>query len=641
MIAHSEPAPASAEAHDPDLPGPNIPGVQQWRALVEKVLKGAEFERVLVGRTADGISIDPLYAKASGVPRALRAEAGRWAVCQRLDHPDGAEANRLALADLTGGADALTLVCEGARAARGFGLPVAAIPAALNDVHLDLIRLRVEPPPFAGQAVSAALSAVIARRGLDAGSLAVDWGIDPLGDMASTGTAPKPWPELAADAPVLVGSLRASGFTGAVLRADGRVHHEAGATEAQELAAVLASGVAYLRALEAAGVPLDQARRAISFTLVADADEFLTVAKLRALRRLWADVERACGLAPEPIQLAAETAWRMTTRHDPFVNMLRNTMAVFSAAVGGADVITVLPHTAPLGLADEFARRMARNTQIILAEESNIWRVADPAAGAGGFEALTAELCDKTWGLFQRIEGEGGLAAMLASGAWQAEVATAREARARQIARRKQPLTGTTAFPNLDEAPVTVLMPAVEQQPVTATAFPPMKAARVSEPIERLRDHAMARDYTVFLATLGKPADFAARAGFARGVFETGGLRTTGSEGFASYEALIAAYRASGAHVACICSSDDRYDSLAADATIAGETLAEEAARGLTAAGCDLVMLAGAGGTRETARREAGVSDFLVAGMDVVDFLDRTMALLDAQDASSVTEGGE
>ncbi|CAH1663131.1 methylmalonyl-CoA mutase subunit beta [Chelatococcus asaccharovorans] len=640
MTAHREPAAASAEAHSPD-----IPGVDEWRALVDKVLKGADFERVLVGRTADGIAIDPLYAKVSGAPRALRTAPGRWTIAQPVDHPDGAEANRLALADLTGGADALTLVLRGARAARGFGLPVTAISDALDNVHLDLIRLRVEPPPFAGQAVFTALGAVIAGRGLDAASLAIDWGIDPIGDMAATGTAPKPWPDLATEAAALAISVRAAGFTSAVLRADGRVHHEAGATEAQELAAVLACGVAYLRALEVAGVPLDEARRAISFTLVADADEFLTVAKLRALRRLWAAVERASGLAPAPIQLAAETAWRMTTRHDPFVNMLRNTMAVFSAAVGGADVITVLPHTAPLGLADAFARRMARNTQIILAEESNIWRVADPAAGAGGFEALTAALCDTAWGLFQRIEAEGGLAAMLASGAWQAEVATAREARAKAIARRKQPLTGTTAFPNLDEAPVAVLMPAVQPEEETgadipAAAFPAMKAARVAEPVERLRDHAVARGYTVFLATLGKPADFAARAGFARGVFETGGLRTTGSEGFASYEALIAAYRASGAPIACISSSDDRYDSLAADAAVPGETLAEEAARGLVAAGCEMVMLAGAGGAREAARREAGVDAFLVAGMDVVDFLEKTMARLDAQDASSEAEGG-
>ncbi|MBS7697684.1 MULTISPECIES: methylmalonyl-CoA mutase subunit beta [unclassified Chelatococcus] len=635
MSAHSNPAAVSAHARNPD-----IPDVEQWRALVDKVLKGADFERVLVGRTADAIAIDPLYAKASGAPRAMRAASGRWAVCQPVDHPDGAEANRLALADLTGGTDTLALVFQGARTARGFGLPVTAIAAALGGVHLDLIRLRAEPPPFAGQAVFAALSAVLAPRGLDAGALAIDWGVDPIGDMASTGTAPKPWLELAAEAAALVASVRAAGFTGAVLRADGRVHHEAGATEAQELAAALGSGVAYLRALEASGMPLDEARRAISFTLVADADEFLTVAKLRALRRLWAEVEVASGLAPEPIQLAAETAWRMTTRHDPFVNMLRNTMAVFSAAVGGADVITVLPHTAPLGLADDFARRMARNTQIILAEESNIWRVADPAAGAGGFETLTAELCDKAWALFQRIEGEGGLAAMLASGTWQAEVATAREARVKAIARRKQPLTGTTAFPNLDETPVTVLMPAVEPEAAATMDFLAMQAARVSEPIERLRDHVMARGYTVFLATLGKPADFAARAGFARGVFETGGLRTTGSEGFASYEALIAAYRSSGAHAACICSSDDRYDSLAADAAVAGETLAEEAARGLAAAGCDLVMLAGAGGTREAARREAGVTDFLVAGMDIVDFLAKTIARLDAQDAGTVTEGG-
>lgn len=608
----------------------DLPEAGQWRALVDKVLKGADYERTLVSRSADGIVIDPLYAKASGAPRALRKAPGRWTIAQPVDHPDDAVANGLALDDLNGGADALTLVMAGARSARGFGLPVGGLWSALADVHLDLISLRLEAAPFASSAVVDAVAAHVRRLKLDPAALAIDWGLDPIGAMAATGTAPGGWAALAAGGAAAVTRLRDQGFRSPVLRADGRVHHEAGATEAQELAGVMASAVAYLRALEAAGMPLDEARAAISFTLVADADEFLTIAKFRALRRLWAEVERACGLEPRPVLLAAETAWRMTTRHDPFVNLLRNTMATFSAAVGGADVITVLPHTAPLGLADGFARRMARNMQIILAEESSLWRVADPAAGAGGFEALTAELCEKAWAQFQTIEAQGGLPAMLASGAWQAKVAEARAARAKAIARRKLPLTGTTAFPNLDETPVAVLMPLVEPASPAATAFPTMAAERLSAPIERLRDHAEAAGYQVFLATLGKPADFAGRAGFARGVFETGGLRTTGSDGFASFDDMLVAFRASGAVAACLCSSDDRYDSLAADAVDQGETLAEEAARGLAAAGCGVIMLAGAPGGREVARREAGIVDFLVAGMDVVDFLGRTFVRLDA-----------
>ena len=195
------------------------------------------------------------------------------------------------------------------------------------------------------------------------------------------------------------------------------------------------------------GHGLDAARDALSFLLVADADEFLSVAKFRALRRLWARVEEACGLAPKPIRLHAETAWRMTTRRDPWVNLLRTTVAAFSAGIGGADAVTVLPFTTALGLPDAFARRLARNTQLILLEEANLWRVADPAAGAGGFEALTDALCEKAWALFQEIEREGGIVESLARGSLQARIAAVRAAREKAVATRKEPITGTSEFP--------------------------------------------------------------------------------------------------------------------------------------------------------------------------------------------------
>ena len=188
----------------------------------------------------------------------------------------------------------------------------------------------------------------------------------------------------------MVGELSGAGFRGPFGVADGRIIHNAGGSEAQELAFALASAVAYLRALEAAGIAIETARDAIYFRLTADDDQFLTMAKFRAARKLWARIEASCGLAPKPVLLTAETAWRMMTRRDPYVNMLRNTIAVAAAGFGGADAITALPHTAPLGLPDAFARRVARNTQLVLLEESNLARVADPAAGSGAIEALTA-----------------------------------------------------------------------------------------------------------------------------------------------------------------------------------------------------------------------------------------------------------
>src|SRR5690606_2931148 len=171
------------------------------------------------------------------------------------------------------------------------------------------------------------------------------------------------------------------------------VIHNAGGSEAQELAYALSVAVAYWRALEAGGVALDNARRMIFFRLSADADQFMIMAKFRSLRKLWARVEEASGLTPQPIFIAAETAWRMMTQRDPYVNMLRVTIAAFAAGLGGANAVTVLPFTAALGLPDEFARRVARNTQLILIEEANLAKVADPAAGSGGIEALTDDLC--------------------------------------------------------------------------------------------------------------------------------------------------------------------------------------------------------------------------------------------------------
>ncbi len=227
----------------------------------------------------------------------------------------------------------------------------------------------------------------------------------------------------------------AQGFAGPFIAADGRIVHAAGGSPAQELAFALSSALAYFRALEAGGIALEQARAAISFRLAADADEFLSLAKFRALRLLWARIEEACGLAPKAARLHAASAWRMMSARDPYVNVLRGAMAAFSAGLGGADSVSVLPFTQAIGLPDSFARRLARNAQVILLEESNLGFVADPAAGAGAFEALTQALCETAWGLLQNLEARGGIVAALERGEFQAEVAKIAEARARAISR--------------------------------------------------------------------------------------------------------------------------------------------------------------------------------------------------------------
>jgi methylmalonyl-CoA mutase len=434
---------------------------EAWTKLVEGVLKGADFEKKLVSRTYDGIRIEPLYEKAEPRPQPGRGAQGRWRIAQKIDHPEPLAANELALADLEGGADALAIVLARAPAARGFGVRIETVDdldRALAGVMLDLVHLRLDSGGF-GRQTAAMLVALAERRNYRLADLDIDLGLDPIGVMAAMGKLSASWDIVAARCADTLTGLQERGFAGTAFLADGRPYHEAGASEGQELAATLATSVAYLRALEAGGHPVDAARDALSFLLVADADEFLTVAKLRALRRLWARVEEACGLTPKPIRLHAETAWRMTTRRDPWVNMLRATVAAFSAGVGGADSIAILPFTAALGLPDAFARRIARNTQLILLEESNLWRVADPAAGSGGFEALTDALCETAWGLFQEIEREGGIVESLGAGALQARIAAVRDQRARAVAARRDPITGTSAFPDLAEAEVAVLIP--------------------------------------------------------------------------------------------------------------------------------------------------------------------------------------
>ncbi|MGU3538706.1 methylmalonyl-CoA mutase family protein [Methylobacterium sp. A54F] len=601
---------------------------ERWLGLVEGVLKGAEFEKRLVAKTADGLRIEPLYEPAEASPQPTRGP-GPWRVVQRVDHPEPAKAAAQALADLEGGADALALVFAGAPAARGFGLNAASVQdldAALGGVMLPLIGLRLDAGPR-GLEAAGLLRELVAKRGDDLGALDIDLGVDPIGTLAASGGLGAVWDEVA---PKLSGLLRdfdGAGFTGRALLADGRPYHEAGASEATELGAVLATAVAYLRALEADGHGLERARDAVAVLLVADPDEFLTIAKFRAMRRLWARVEAACGLDPKPLRIHAETAWRSMTRRDPFVNILRATMGTFSAGLGGADAVLALPYTQALGLPDAFARRVARNSQIVLLEESNLFRVVDPAAGAGGFETLTANLAEAAWEAFQTIEREGGIVASLSVGKIQRRVAESRETHARNVATRREALTGATEFPYLAEKPVAVLDVAPAAPPASASfgsggavACDPLPSQRLAEPFERLRDASDAvlarsgRRPQVFLANLGPVAAFNARATFAANAFAAGGIEAPGNEGFADMEALARAFRESGAPLACICSSDAIY----AEQAVA-------AAEALRAAGAGTIYLAGRPAELAEPLRAAGVHAFLHAGCDLLALLTEAM----------------
>jgi methylmalonyl-CoA mutase len=590
-----------------------------WRKLVDGVLKGAPFEK-LVGRTSDGLQIQPIYPRAKNAGLVTgRAAATPWQIMQRVDHPDVAKANAQALTDLENGATGLEIEFQGGPGARGFGVADAE-PETLKRLFKGVVfdaGLSIALNPVLGRGnAGETLATLIEAQRVDPAKVDLRINYQALSTIAVRGSAASAWSEMETPFAKVVGGLIGRGFERHLVLACGRPVHDAGGSEAQELAFALALALAYLRTLEAGGIALDSARAALSFRLSADADQFLTSAKFRALRLLWARIEAACGLTPQPAFIAAETAWRMLTQRDPYVNMLRATVATFSAGLGGANAVTVLPHTLALGLPDAHARRVARNTQLILLEESNLAKVSDPAAGSGGIEALTHELCEAAWALFQEIEKCGGVFAALQQGLIQGKVAATRKARAANIARRRDVLTGASEFPNLNEADVAVeaVTPVAHAYDGKASiSFEALAAIRLAEPFERLRDRSDAilnskgRRPAVFLANLGSPADFTARAGFARSFFETGGIAAIDGDGSSDPAALAAHYKASGATLACLCSQDKVY---ATDAMAAAQALHD--------AGAEHIYLAGRPGELETALREAGVNDFVFAGGDAL-----------------------
>ncbi len=601
---------AMTDPETPPLAADFVPVTREdWRKLVDAALKGAPFER-LVSATYDGLRIEPLAQRRSDArPLAARPGAAPWQVLARIDHPDPALANEAALHELENGAGGLSLVFAGSVGDHGFGLPLneGAVARALDGVHPTAgIALEFDLPPQAEAAVDAVVAKLRASSG---GPTDIRLGHDPLGALAVAGGAEQAWSEAAPRFARRLQTLAQQVPQSRLAAADGRVIHNAGGSEAQELAFALAVALAYLRALKAAGVALEQARRLIFFRLSADADQFLTLAKFRALRKLWARVEASCGLTAEPAFVSAETAWRMMAGRDPHVNILRTTIAVFAAALGGADAITVLPFTVACGLPDRFARRIARNTQLILIEEAHLAKVADPASGSGAVEDLTDRLCHAAWALFQEIEGAGGAAAALEKGLIQGKVAAVRAKRAAAVARRQDALTGVSIFPNLNETGMAAaILPRAAPEHGSAALQP----IRLAEPFEALReasDRSLAASSArpkIFLANLGAPADFTPRASFAQNFFEAGGIEAVSGES-ADLPTLSLAYKTAGTALVCLCSSDTVYEK---------EAIA--AAKAFKMAGARRIYLAGQPGEREAALKTAGIQSFVYDGCDAL-----------------------
>lgn len=367
----------------------------------------------------------------------------RWTIVQRIDDTDARRANHQAQEDIAEGATGLAIVFEGAPNAFGYGLPARpeALAAALHHIPLDRVFLRIDVHPAARASVDWLIE-LTRRRKVDPGRISLSFGIDPAAIFAGAGALRMSIAALQASMPQSLAHFFAMGIPAVLLEADGRAIHNAGGSEAQELGVMIASAVSHLRMFQEARQPLIYATPHIGFALAIDQNQFLSVAKLHALRRLWARVQEICAVPPTPAKIHAETSYRMLSAHDVETNILRNSLAAFAAAASGADTLSVLPHTLAYGLPEGRARRLARNAQLVLAQETHLSFLGNPAATTEDLDLLTASLCTSAWDEFRQIEAEGGVLASLSAGHIQRRVTEARMQRIERLHNAPSQLIG-------------------------------------------------------------------------------------------------------------------------------------------------------------------------------------------------------
>jgi methylmalonyl-CoA mutase len=594
-----------------------------WLAAATKTLAGADFG-ALRTQLYEGFSTEPLYhpADAAGLARQSGAvgaspfirgkahadPARPWTVIQLLDHLDLDEANRQLREDIAGGAGAVWVQFGGNLPYGGAFLGarrVAALETVFDGVALEDLDFYVSGgTDNAGGA--ALLAALIEKRGVLPGRIKGSAGLDPLTVLAARGLVPAERARVYADAIDAATYFRDKGYGWRPFLVSGRAWHQSGGSAREELGFSLAAGVAYWRALIEAGWSLEGAADAIAFVLTADSDLFLTMAKFRAMRALWARVTEAAGLPPRSPTLIGEMSFRMVAERDPYVNMLRATAAAFGAGIGGAEALLLIPFNTRHGTPDAFARRMTRNTHLILQQESQLGRVADAAGGSAYVESLTHELAALAWEEFRQIEAQGGLLEALLAGSIGRKLMDCALRRHTGISLGRDKITGVSSFPNLQEEPLfsrpedlAIDLTALDEEgklvqlprPEKGKRFAAMVEAagggatlkgleragetlmerfelipaamqRSAEAFEQLRtasDRALGRVRTrppVFLANLGALADFNARSSWAKSFFAAGGIEAVDEGGFTDRVELVRAFQHSPAPVACICASN-------------------------------------------------------------------------------------
>ncbi|MGW4841767.1 methylmalonyl-CoA mutase family protein [Nocardia brasiliensis] len=595
-----------------------VPEYAAWRKGVAGVLAKVrrveiadlpeEPEQLLDETTYDGLTIAPLYTRRNERPEqplpgtfpfvrggdATRDVHRGWHVSAYFGGSDAAAVNREIMAGLESGISALWLGV-GER-----GVAPADLPAALSGVLFDLAPLTLDAGEVTAEAAAQLFAALDGYDATERADIRVSLGAAPLtsrfaerGDLGLTETI------------ALAETAASRAETVRTITVDGTAFHDAGASDAQELGAAVAAGLAYLRALTER-LDIADALEQLTFRFAATDDQFATIVKFRAARQLWARVAHVCG-APDfgGAPQHAVTSAAMMTQRDPWVNLLRTTLAAFGAGVGGADAVTVLPFDSALpagelGVSKSFADRMARNTQLLLLEESRLGFVQDPAAGSWYVEDYTSELATKAWDFMQEIEAAGAYLAALDSGLLAERIAATKAARDADVAHRKTAVTGVNEFPNLAE------------QPLSETARQAGRVARYGAAFEELRNRSDAylaahgARPKALLVPLGSVAEHNVRVTFIANLLASGGIESI-NPGPLAIDGIAAAATEAGAPIAVLCGADKRYG---AEAGAAVEQL--------RAAGVETVLLAGA------AKAVAELSDaqrpdgFLAAKIDAV-----------------------
>ncbi|MCP4601166.1 MAG: methylmalonyl-CoA mutase [Proteobacteria bacterium] len=463
------------------------PTYEQWREATEKSLKGAPFDKKLLTKTYEGITLKPMYnpddvqalTHIGSLPgfapyvrgvSATRQSAEPWKVCQEISHPSPAEMNKALLHDLERGQTAIRLVLD--RAGLSGKDPDRAEPSdvgyggvsiiATDDIAEILSNVEIERYPIyikvdsAGVSVAALLAAHLRTCNIKLSNLNGCIENDPLGMLVMTGSSPRPLENLYSEMAALTAWAKEHAPSLQTIAVCGHHYHNAGGSAVDELAFSLATGVEYLRELINRNLLVDDIAPRVLFSMSVGANFFVEIAKLRAARLVWARAVEAFGGGEEAKKMTTHvctSSWTKTI-NDPYVNMLRATTETFSAAMGGADSILTNPFDEPVRKSDAFSRRIARNVQIILQEESHLGQVIDPVGGSWYVEHLTDEIASRAWTLFQDVEKEGGMARAISAGIPQKKVAHTAEMRARDLDTRKAVFIGTNIYPNATEQPL-------------------------------------------------------------------------------------------------------------------------------------------------------------------------------------------